>query len=445
MSGITNVLNVFMHRKYESIVKAKGIYLYTKEGREIIDASGGPILCSLGHGIEEMAKALYAQAKAVAFAYRFDFTSPPLEEASTKLCEAGNGTFKKVFFVSGGSEATEIAVKLARVYHIDRGNQSKFRVISRWQGYHGNTMGALAWSGHTARRKLYQPYLTQDLHIPPAYCYRCWYNKDPKTCNYECARALEDEIQVQGPESIAAFIAEPVSGMSLCGANPPEKYFQIIKGICEKYDVLLIMDEVMTGVGRTGKYFAYEHYGVTPDIVAMGKALSGGYFPIGAAACTQHVYDEIEKKSGTFAAGYSWVGNPLGAAVTAKALDYLKEHNLVEQCAQRSAYLVKRLETLRSHPTVGDIRGKGLMVGIEFVKDKGTKEPLDPSINFNLQLAHESLEQGMFLEAGAGCDRGQRGDMVMFGPPFTVTEKEIDKIVDIFDSVLTKVEKKAGF
>ena len=445
MSEKTNVLNVFMHRKYESIVRAKGIYLYTEEGREIIDASGGPILCSLGHGIEEMAKTLYDQAKAVAFAYRFDFTSPPLEEAAKKLCKAGGGAFDKVFFVSGGSEATEIAVKLARVYHLDRGNSSKFRVISRWQSYHGNTMGALAWSGHTARRKLYQPYLTQDVHIPPAYCYRCWYNKDPKTCNYECARALEDEIQVQGPETIAAFIAEPVSGMSLCGVNPPDGYFKIIKEICEKYDVLLIMDEVMTGVGRTGKYFAYEHYGIKPDIVAMGKALSGGYFPIGAAACTQRVFDEIASKSGTFAAGYSWVGNPLGAAVTAKTLDYLEEHNLVEQCAKRSAYMFKKLEELYSHPTVGDIRGKGLMLGIEFVKDKGTREALAPSLNFNLQLAHESLEQGMFLEAGAGCDRGQRGDMVMFGPPFSVTESEIDKMVDIFEKVLTKVERKAGY
>ncbi len=446
MAADTNVLNVFMHREYQSIVSSKGVYLYTDKGNKIIDASGGPILCSLGHGIPEMAEALYEQAKKCAFAYRFDFTTPPLEEASRKLCQAAKGAFTKVFFVSGGSEATEIAVKLARVYHIDRGNPSKFKVISRWQGYHGNTMGALAWSGHTARRKLYLPYLTQDAHIPPAYCYRCWFDKEPGSCNYECARALENEIQVQGPETIAAFMAEPVSGMSLCGANPPDGYFKIIKEICEKYDVLFIADEVMTGVGRTGKYFATEHYGVIPDIVAMGKALSGGYFPIGAAACTQHVYDEIYKKSATFAAGYSWVGNPMGAAVTAKTLDYLVEHDLVNRCAERSKYLFKRLGELeKTHPTIGDIRGKGLMVGLEFVKDKKTKEPIDPSVNFNVQLAHESIAQGMFLEAGAGCDRGQRGDMVMFGPPFSVTEGEIDEMVGIFDSVLTKIEKKSGF
>lgn len=441
----SHVLSVFMDRDNPSIVKGEGIYLYDDQGKRYIDSAGGPILCSLGHGLEDMAETLSEQARAVAFAYRTEFTTPVLEAAADKICEASGGVLDKVFMVSGGSEATEIAVKLARKYHLDRDQPCRYKVISRWQSYHGMTMGALSWSGMTARRADYDPMLPHTSHIAPAYCYRCWFNQTPETCNLECAQALENEILCQGPDTVAAFIAEPISGMSLCGAVPRADYFRRVREICDTYGVLLILDEVMTGFGRTGAWFAYEHFDIEPDIIALGKSMGGGYFPVGAAAVTAEVSETIAHQSGTFGSGFTWAGNPLAAAVVCRAIDYLREHRLVERSAAMGTYLAAKLEGLRSHPTVGDIRGKGLMQGIEFVQDKTTKTPLDPQCTFWRALAHEALEQGMFIESSGGCDRGRAGDMMMFGPPFIVTEAQIDEIVDLFDQVLSTVEKRIGF
>ena len=441
----SHVLRAFMDREYPTIVKAEGIYLYDEQGKRYIDSSGGPIMCNLGHGLEEMAEVLRDQARTVDYVYRSDFTSQPLEDATRKICEATGGIMDKVFMVSGGSEATETAVKLARKYHIDSGNPSKFKVISRWLSYHGMTMGALSWSGMPGRRADYVPMLKDYSHIAPAYCYRCWFKKEPESCDLECAQALENEIMCQGPETVAAFIAEPVSGMSLCGANPRKDYFKRVREICDQYDVLLILDEVMTCFGRTGKWFGFEHFGVSPDIMTMGKALGGGYYPVGAAAVSEKIFRAIAEKSGVFAAGFTWAANPMASAVVSKAIDYLKENDLVTRCARIAQYLAERLESLRTHPTVGDIRGKGLMQGIEFVKDKESKTPLDPDIRFFSRLAHEALSRGLFLESSGGCDRGQAGDMIMFGPPFITTEAQIDEIVAIFDETLTAVEKQAGF
>ncbi len=440
----SHVLNVFMDREYPSIVKADGIYLYDDQGNKIIDGAGGAILCNLGHGIDEMADVLRDQAKKAAFVYRIDFTNPPLEEAAAKVCEVTNFIMDKVFFVSGGSEATEIAAKLARKYHIDNGNPSKYKIISRWLSYHGMTMGSLSWSGMSGRRADYIPMLSDSNHIPPAYCYRCWFNQKPETCNLECAQALENEILCQGPETVAAFMSEPVSGTSLCGATPRVDYFKRIREICDKYDVLLILDEVMTGFGRTGKWFGYEHFNIEPDILTLGKGLGGGYFPIGATVATSKVTDTIARKSGIFSAGFSWGGNPMACAVASKTIDYLREHNLVERCNEMGEYLAQKLGELKNHPTVGDVRGMGLMQGLEFVKDKESKEPLDPEIHFSVQLAIECLSRGLGVQFGMGCDRGQAGDMIYLGPPFIITKEQIDEMVSILDKSLTEVEKKNG-
>ena len=441
----SHVLNVFMNREYPSIVKAEGIYLYDDQGNKIIDGAGGAILCNLGHGIDEMADVLRDQAKKAAFVYRIDFTNPPLEEAAAKVCESTNFIMDKVFFVSGGSEATEIAVKLARKYHLDNGNPSKYKIISRWLSYHGMTMGSLSWSGMSGRRADYIPMLSDSNHIPPAYCYRCWFNQKPENCALECAQALENEIMCQGPETVAAFMAEPVSGTSLCGATPRVEYFKKIREICDKYDVLLILDEVMTGFGRTGKWFGYEHFDVKPDILALGKGLGGGYFPIGAAVTTAKITDTIAQKSGIFGAGFSWAGNPMACAIASKTIDYLKEHNLVERCNEMGEYLAQKLEELKNHPTVGDVRGMGLMRGLEFVKDKETKEPLDPTLHFSVQLAIECLRHGLGVQFAMGCDRGQAGDMIYLGPPFIITNEQVDEMVTILDKSLAEVEKKNGF
>ena len=218
------------------------------KGTDIIDASGGPILCSLGHGLDEMAEVLGTQAKKLSYVHRVDFTNPPLEKAAQKVCKASDYAMDKVFFVSGGTEAVEIGVKIARKYHLDNSNPSKTCVISRWQSYHGSTAGALTWSGSTGRRSDFLPCLHDSHHIPPAYCYRCWFNKTPEICNLDCANALENEIMCLGPDNVSVFLAKPVSGMSLCGVVPAKGYFEQIRAICNKYDVLLMFDEVMTGM-----------------------------------------------------------------------------------------------------------------------------------------------------------------------------------------------------
>ena len=432
----SNVFHFFLNRDYISIARAKGVYLYDTQGKEYLDASGGPILCNLGHGIDEMSKVLADQAKTLSYVHRIDFTNPPLEAAAEKVCTASGRAMNKVFFVSGGTEAVEIGVKIARKYHLDNGNPLKNRVISRWQSYHGSTAGALAWTGNTGRRSDFLPYLHDFSHIPPAYCYRCWFHKTPETCDLECADALENEIMCLGPEHVSVFLAEPVSGMSLCGAVPKKGYFERIRQICDRYDVLLMLDEVMTGMGRTGKMFAYEHFNVVPDILALGKGLGGGYFPIGAVAVPDRIHQKIADNSGMFGAGHSWGGNPLGCAVVSKTIDTLYEHDLVEQCRKMGDYLDHRLQELYFHPLVGNIRGMGLMRGVEFVEDKTTRKPLNPAYGFSARLAAECMKRGMFIEYASGCDRGQSGDMIMFGPPFIINESQVDQAVEILNQAL---------
>lgn len=420
--------------------------MYDVQGREYIDASSGAVLVSLGYGKPEMGDTLKAQSDRISFAYRWDCVTDILEQACHGVCEASGFDFSKVFYVCGGSEATEIAIKLARRYFINLGQPGKYKVISRWQSYHGSTMGVLSVTGFMTRKRGYEPYMTEHGHIPPAYCYRCWYGKTRGACNFECAQALENEILCQGADSVAAFMMEPVSGMSLCGAHPDEGYYRRIRQICDKYHVLLIDDEVMAGMGRTGSYYAYQQLGFVPDIVALGKALAGGYFPIGAVACTQAIYDAILNGTAEFPPGYSWAGNPLGSAIVVKTLEILKEQNLVPQVGEKGEYLKEKLEQMAlRHPTVGDVRGRGLMVGLEFVRDRDTKEPFAPEVKYAQQIYSAALERGMFLETSTGCDRGAHGDMAMVAPAFIVTYEQIDQIVGVLDRAITAVETVNGY
>lgn len=441
-----NVLSLDFFREYPRITHGKGIYMYTEDGTEIIDGASGPVLVSLGHGITEMGDVMKEQSDKIAFVHRDDCITPVLEESCKKITEASGNHLTRIFQVCGGSEANEIAIKLVRKYHIYNGNPSKYKLISRWQSYHGISNGVLSISGFAKRRAGYEPYLTEFPKIPPAYCYRCWFGKECGKCNLECAQALENEILAQGPDTVAAFFAEPISGMSLCAAEPPAGYFKRIREICDKYDVLLVLDEVMTGIGRTGKYFAFQHYGILPDMVSMGKALSGGYFPVAAVGISDKVYQPMVDAKGNFPPGFSWSGNPLGAAVSLKAFEILERDNLVERSEKMGAYLKKKCEEkLYKHPTVGDIRGRGLMIGIELVKDKATKQTFPSSVRYSAQVQDECLEYNMLIEASAGCNKGVAGDTLMFAPAFIVTEEQIDTMVEKLDLVLTIVEQRNGF
>ncbi|MBW2146338.1 MAG: aminotransferase class III-fold pyridoxal phosphate-dependent enzyme [Deltaproteobacteria bacterium] len=441
----THILNTDMHKKYPYVERGEGIYLYDEEGKRYIDGAGGTIVVNTGHGIKEIARVLKDQAEKIAFSYRVDFNSRPLEELAAKTCEATGGKMDKAFFVSSGSEATELCVKLARKYHLDNGAPSKYKVFSRWHAYHGITNGALSWSGMYHRRKDYIPYLLDFNHIPPAYCYRCWFEQTPENCNLECAGALEDVIQAEGPETVSAFIAEPISGTSLCAAVPRVDYFERIREICDRYDVLLILDEVMTGFGRTGKFFAFEHFNATPDIMAIGKGVTGGYYAMAGAMISANIADTIADNSGNFGPGHTYAGNPLGCAVGLKNMEYLEKHKLVERCAGMGEYAFKRLEELRKHPTVGDIRGKGLQIGLEFVKNQETKETIDPQLMFSQRLHDEAMSRGLIIQASSGCNRGQSGDMIQLGPPYIITEEQIDDLVSILDNSLSVIEKEVGF
>jgi adenosylmethionine-8-amino-7-oxononanoate aminotransferase len=457
MSKKSSVLYAFANKDYTEMVSGKGMYLFDVNGKKYIDACSGQILVSLGYGLTEMGDVLKEQAGKISYLSRMQGTSSILEEAAKAIVDLTSGELDKAYFSSGGSLAVENAIKLANFYYRCQGKPSKNKIISRWLSFHGNTIGAESVGGFVRRREWVQPYLHNFPKIPPAYCYRCWFNKKPENCNLECAEALKKEILLQGPENIAAFIAEPIVGAALAAAVPRLDYFQRIREICDEFDILLIYDEVMTGVGRTGKWFGYEHFKVSPDILVLAKALTGGYFPSSAILVKQFVQDKISEKWGFIPLGYSWTGNPMCASVVLKTINYMKEHNLVENVSNMGAYLIRKLEELKEiHPTIGDVRGMGLMVGLEFVRDKTTKSALDVPFygtsldqrkpNFNETLHEIAFERSLILKTMTGnLASSENGNMAMIGPYYAVSKQEIDEIVSILDLSLTETEKIYGF
>jgi len=447
MEQISHVFNPILKGEFINMVRGEGIYLFDDQGNRYTDASGGPILTSLGYGNKEMAETLKNQCEKLNFAYRFYATTDAHEKACRYIYEISNGVLYKSFLVSGGTEGVEMAIKVAKVYHVDSGNPKKHKIIGTWMSYHGMTNGALSWGGNLQKRQIYSEYMDSSTHIPPPYCYRCWYGKEPGKCNLECAKALETEILTQGPENVSAFIAEPISGSSLCGSFPQrDGYFEEIREICDKYDVLLIIDEVLSGFGRTGKWFGYQNYNVEPDIVCMGKALSGGYFPAGGFACTKKVFDTIAENSGLFMGGYSWSGNPMAAAMIAKSIEYKRENKLLENVNETGAYLGKQLNILKDkHPTIGDVRGKGLLWGIEFVKNKDTKECFEASAHYYIDIILACRKNMMVVQFGSGNNKGVSGDMILLGPAFVITMSQVDEIIEILDRSISEVEKTYGF
>ena len=425
------------------IERAEGIYLYDSNGKRYIDGSGGSAaVTSIGHGVQEVIDAAVEQMKKVSYVPMHLMAHRPLLELADTIAEITPGSLNKVWFVSGGSEATENAVKMARQYHLERGNPSKFKIVSRWQSYHGATLGSLAFGGHTFRRRKYVPMLNDQPKIPAAYQYRCAYCQDGGKCNLECARALEHTIRLEGPENVAAFIAEPIVGAALGAVTPPDGYFAAIRTICDKYDVLFIADEVMTGFGRTGEMFAMNHWDVVPDIITAAKGISGGYTPLGAVIARDEVIAPFENNSSNFVGGHTFVGNPLSCAVGLAVIRYMLSHDLVNNAKTVGAYFLDRLNALKSHPTVGDVRGKGLLVGLEFVRDKVTKEPFAPENRFAARIGAEALARGLVTYPGTGTVDGLLGDHMLFGPPLTITREQIDDLIVILDASIGAVESK---
>mgnify|MGYP005831527655 CR=1 FL=1 len=419
------------------LMGGEGVYVWDVEGKRYIDGSSGPVCVVIGHGVREVSEAVARQMNKISFAHSSHFTTDSVIECADKLAKFSPYSLKHVFFTSGGSEATEAAAKMARQYHLERGDYRRYKIVSRWHSYHGNTLGALSMSGNIPRRRNYVPMLLDFPHIPPAYCYRCWFKKDKGDCDLECAWALEKEIKSIGAEYVSAFIAEPVVGATLGTVPAPEGYFQIIREICDRYGVIFIADEVMTGFGRTGKNFAIEHWGVEPDIIATAKGISSGYIPLGAVIASEKVFTTFKTP---FAHGHTYGSHPVACAVGVAVLDYIEKHHLVQRSEDLGRYFLDRLQNLKDSPSIGDVRGMGLFSGIEFMKDKGSKEPFPPEIKFHQKILESCFSNGLLVYPGFGSLDGIRGDHIQVAPPLVISRDQIDEIIRILNKSVSECE-----
>lgn len=429
-----------MTKRYIRMERGEGIYLYDQEGHRYIDGCGGAAVVNIGHGVPEIAEAMARQARKATFIYSGLFANEPATQLAGKLIEMAPAGMSKVLLLSGGSEATETAVKVARQYHLERGNASKYKVIARRQSYHGNTLAALSLSGRIQWRRPFVPYLQDFPHIDPPYCYRCPYGKTYPSCGIACAGDLERTVEFEGPEYISAFIAEPIVGASLPGVAPPPEYYEIIRQICDKYDILMISDETITGVGRTGLPFGIDHWGITPDIIVTGKGLSGGYTPLAAVLVHEKIVEAIRRGSAIHTQGYTYAANPLSATVGLAVLEYIEKRELIERSAQMGTRLLQELDRLRGAGIVGDIRGRGLLVGIEFVRDPATREPFPAEAHVTSRIVDAALRRGLCILPGmADAEGGTCGDQILLAPPFIITEDQIREMADILAAAVGEV------
>jgi len=419
-----------LNRAFPKITSGQGSYLIDERGKRYLDASGGAVVVNIGHGVAEIAEAMAAQAREVSYVNGTQFTNSAVEDLAAELAEILPGDLKYSYFLSSGSEATEAAVKLARQYWYERGEKSKWKIISRTPSYHGNTLTALSLSGREHYRKVYGPLLTDFPRITAPDSYR---HPGCKACTGE---ELEEEIMTQLPNTVAAFIAEPIIGSSAGAMVPTEDYYRRVIDICKKHNVLFIADEVMAGMGRTGKWFSFQHYDFIPDIMTLGKGLNGGVAPLSAVVAQKYILEELERTSGYFNHAQTYSHTPVICAAGVATVRYLKKHNLVERCAQMSNVLFEKLAELRKLPIVGDIRGKGLLAAVEFVADRQTKEPFPRQIQFAERFTQRAFENGLILWPNVGHVDGTNGDLVMIAPPFTVTEKELSTMITLFKQTL---------
>ncbi|KKK37686.1 hypothetical protein WQ57_13230 [Mesobacillus campisalis] len=439
----TYLIKPALDEEYPVIDFGKGVYLYDMEGKKYLDGASGAVTANIGHGVEEIIQAMKKQAGQVSFVYRSQFTSRPAEELAEKIAMAMPGDLNWSFFVNSGSEATETAMKIAIQYWQEKGRSMKTKILSRWVSYHGITLGALSMSGHPGRRSRFIPLLADFPVISPPYCYRCPFNKEPSSCGLECAEELDLAIRRIGADSIAAFIAEPVVGASGGAITPPKGYYKAIRRICDEHGILFIADEVMTGFGRTGKMLALEHWEVTPDIVSLGKGMGAGYAPIAAALVSEKVMLPIRNGSGTIMSGHTLSANPQSCAAALAVMEYLEKNKVLSRVEENGVYLRNLLEKMKaSYPFIGNIRGMGLLLGVEFVADPATKTSFPRSLNFTGSIVKLAQEAGLLLyPAAAGLD-GVSGDAVILSPPLTINKRELEELVRLFRRVLDKAGRE---
>lgn len=412
-------------------VRAEGAWIIGADGRRYLDGSGGAIVNGVGHGRVEVAEAIADQLKTLDFAHNSVFTSDTLEEYATEVAKKVPVVDARVFPVSGGSEATETALKLARVYHLDRGEPQRTVVLSRHGSYHGNTLGALDASGRVSPRVGYEPWLGRFDRVPWVNEYRCPNPRHPDGCGVWHADTLEAQIVETGPDRVAAFVGEPIGGATLGAAVPSDDYWPAVAEVCARHGVLLIVDEVMSGFGRSGRWFGIEHWGVGPDIMICAKGASSGYWPLGLCVASAAVAEAAK----SFAHGFTYSHHPAGAAAGLAVMRILEREALVERAAA-SPLLGELRRVLIDHPRVGDVRGKGLMIGIELVADRETKAPFRRAEGFAERVRAAAFDTGLLVYPVTGCADGVDGDGIMLGPPLDIGSAEIDFILATLPTVL---------
>lgn len=429
---MTHILHRTIHSTLPVAVRGQGIELFDAEGKSYIDASGGAAVSCLGHGHPDVIAALHAQLDRIAYAHTAFFTTEVAEQLADRLIEDAPRGLDHVYLVSGGSEAIEAALKMARQYFVEKGEPRRRHVIARRQSYHGNTLGALATGGNEWRRAQFKPLLIETHHIDPCYAYR--YQQEGESDEAYAARAakqLEDKILELGADEVIAFVAEPVVGATLGAVPPVADYFKRIRAICDRYGVLLILDEVMCGMGRTGTLHACEQDGIAPDLLTIAKGLGGGYQPIGAVLLGRHIFDAFAKGSGFFQHGHTYMGHPMAAAAGLAVQEVIRRDGLLDNVKAMGARLDERLQQrFDNHHHVGDIRGRGLFRGIELVLDRATKEPFDPKLKLHARIKREAMARGLMIYPMGGTIDGVRGVHVLVAPPFIIAKQDIDRIVE---------------
>src|ERR1700683_2178115 len=431
-------------KAYPVALRGEGCFVYAVGGKRYLDASGGAAVVTVGHGVAQIGQAIAEQSSRLAYVHSSQFHTAVAEKLAARiLALAPQGMRKngRIYFTAGGSEATETALKLARQYWIERGEARRFRVLSRQQRYYGSTLGARSVSEKGRRREPFAPLLKEWGHIAPCFCYRCPFGLKYPECNVDCADDLERLLERDGSKDVAAFIFEPVVGATLGAVAPPDGYAQRIAEICQRHGILLLADEVMSGMGRTGKPFALEHWGVTPDMILVGKGIASGYAPLGAVIVAGHVAEAISSGSGTFLHGFTYNAHPVATAAGNAVLNYIERENLFARVRSAGIEMRAALEPLKKFSVVGDVRGMGLLWGVEFVRDAKTREPFPADARIASRIQDDALEAGIMTYPIQGCVDGTRGDHILLAPPFTITAAMIQMLAAGLEKAIAALEK----
>ncbi len=436
---MSHVFPRVLTRTLPTAVSAEGAWIVDADGKRYLDGAGGAIVVGVGHGDRSLIDAATAQLQKTQYVHGTMFTTDAVERYADELAPHLPMDDPRIYPVSGGSEAVETAIKMSRAYHLARGDDVRTTIIARRSSYHGNTLGALDASGKEPIRKPYTAWLGRFLHAPAAYEYRCGNPQHPQGCGAWHGAELERMISLAGAQSVAAFIAEPVGGATLAGAVPTDDYWPTIVEVCRRYGILVIADEVMTGFGRTGRWFGVDHWGVRPDIITAGKGTTSGYVPFGFAAASGEVFDTVA--SGGFVHGFTWSHNALGAAVGRAVLRRLTEGGLIDRSADLGERIRKDLSvTLDGAPSVGDVRGIGMLIGVELVRDRETKDPFPRTERVSERVVGAARDAGLLLYSSTGHVDGTNGDLVMVGPPFVLTDDDASTLVEQTAAAIRSVQ-----